>query len=96
MLPTQLRTFYAVAREGSFTAAARVLHVSQPTLTSQIKKLEASYGIDLFRRHGRGVELTETGKQLLKIAKLALFSVLHFCDIIVKILKLILLMECMM
>ena len=68
MLPTQLRTFYAVAREGSFTAAARVLHVSQPTLTSQIKKLEASYGIDLFRRHGRGVELTETGKQLLKIA----------------------------
>ena len=68
MLPTQLRTFYAVAREGSFTAAARVLRVSQPTLTSQIKKLEASYGIDLFRRHGRGVELTETGKQLLKIA----------------------------
>ena len=68
MLPTQLRTFYAVAREGSFTAAARVLHVSQPTLTSQIKKLEASYGVDLFRRHGRGVELTETGKQLLKIA----------------------------
>ena len=68
MLPTQLRTFYAVAREGSFTAAARVLHVSQPTLTSQIKKLEASYGIELFRRHGRGVELTETGKQLLAIA----------------------------
>jgi len=68
MLPTQLRTFYAVAREGSFTAAARVLHVSQPTLTSQIKKLEASYGIELFRRHGRGVELTETGKQLLEIA----------------------------
>ena len=68
MLPTQLRTFYAVAREGSFTAAARVLHVSQPTLTSQIQKLESSYGIDLFRRHGRGVELTETGKQLLQIA----------------------------
>ena len=68
MLPTQLRTFYAVAREGSFTAAARVLRVSQPTLTSQIKKLEASYGIELFRRHGRGVELTETGKQLLEIA----------------------------
>ncbi|MBM09397.1 MAG: LysR family transcriptional regulator [Magnetovibrio sp.] len=68
MLSTQLRTFYAVAREGSFTAAADALHISQPTLSSQIQNLEALYGVELFRRHGRGVELTETGKQLMEIA----------------------------
>lgn len=69
MLPTQIRTFYAVAREGSFTAAAKVLSVSQPTLTSQIRDLESTYGVKLFRRHGRGVELTETGRTLLSIAR---------------------------
>ena len=68
MLPTQIRTFYAVAREGSFTAAAKVLHVSQPTLTSQVRDLETTYGVKLFRRHGRGVELTEIGRNLLSIA----------------------------
>ena len=68
MLPTQLRTFYAVAREGSFTAAAKVLNFSQPTLTSQVRKLEDAYGVELFHRHGRGVALTETGKSLLSIA----------------------------
>ncbi len=68
MLPTQMRTFYAVAREGSFTAAAKVLHVSQPTLTSQVRDLETTYGVRLFRRHGRGVELTDTGRTLLSIA----------------------------
>ena len=63
-----MRTFYAVAREGSFTAAAKVLRVSQPTLTSQVRDLETTYGVKLFRRHGRGVELTETGRTLLSIA----------------------------
>jgi aminoethylphosphonate catabolism LysR family transcriptional regulator len=63
-----MRTFYAVAREGSFTAAAKVLHVSQPTLTSQVRDLETTYGVRLFRRHGRGVELTDTGRTLLSIA----------------------------
>lgn len=68
MLPTQLRTFYAVAREGSFTAAAKALRVSQPTLTSQVRNLESTYGVKLFRRHGRGVELTDNGQTLLSIA----------------------------
>jgi len=69
MLPTQWRTFYAVASEGSFTAAAKALHVSQPTLTSQVRDLETTYGVRLFRRHGRGVELTDTGRTLLSIAR---------------------------
>ncbi|MEE8352247.1 MAG: LysR substrate-binding domain-containing protein [Rhodospirillales bacterium] len=65
MLYTQLRSFHAVAREGSVTAAARVLRISQPTITTQIKELEATYGVELFHRHGRGLELTELGQEFL-------------------------------
>lgn len=69
MSPTQARAFNAVAREGSFTAAARALNVSQPTVTTQVKELEAYYGVELFHRHGRGVHLTETGRRLLTIVQ---------------------------
>jgi aminoethylphosphonate catabolism LysR family transcriptional regulator len=65
---TQLRSFLAVARAGGFTAAARILHVSQPTLTTQIRLLEEQYGVELFHRIGRGVRLTDTGRQLFELA----------------------------
>ena len=65
---TQLRSFLAVAQAGGFTAAARLLHVSQPTLTSQVRLLESQYGVELFHRIGRGVTLTETGQRLLAVA----------------------------
>lgn len=65
MLYTQLRSFHAVAREGSATVAARVLMISQPTITTQIKELEAMYGAELFHRRGRGLELTRLGQELL-------------------------------
>ena len=42
---TQMRSFHAVAKAGSFTGAARDLNVSQPTVTEQVKELEATYGI---------------------------------------------------
>jgi aminoethylphosphonate catabolism LysR family transcriptional regulator len=61
---SQLRAFVAVARAGGVSAAARALHVSQPTLTAQIRLLEEKYGVELFHRVGRGVELTETGRRL--------------------------------
>ena len=57
-----LRYFWAVAREGSVTAAARSLHVSQPAVSAQIKKLETSLGQELFQREGRGLTLTPEGK----------------------------------
>lgn len=69
MLYTQLRSLHAVAREGSATKASRVLNVSQPTITTQIKELEARHGLELFRRHGRRLELTDLGRQLLSITQ---------------------------
>lgn len=53
-----LRTFLAVYRDGSFTGAARQLTVSQPTVTAQIKSMEAALGRPLFTRLPRGVEPT--------------------------------------
>ena len=59
------RTFVAVAREGSFTRAARRLDRTQPTLTAAVAKLEAALGAELFERAGRGVRLTRAGRLLL-------------------------------
>lgn len=50
-----LRTFLAVHRSGSFTAAARTLGLSQPTVTTQIRALERRLGRELFERQARGV-----------------------------------------
>jgi LysR family transcriptional regulator, low CO2-responsive transcriptional regulator len=66
---TQLRSFYAVARAGGFTGAARLLHVSQPTVTTQVRFLEEAYGVELFHRRGRSVKITAFGEQLLEIAR---------------------------
>ncbi len=64
MRHTQLRSFYAVAKLGSFTKAAEYLHVSQPTITAQIKALEEQYNVCLFHRQRNNNRLTETGHAL--------------------------------
>ena len=69
MTPTQLRAFHAVASTGSFTAAARALHTSQPPITTHVRELEERYGVELFHRHGRGAELTAVGRKLLAITQ---------------------------
>jgi LysR family carnitine catabolism transcriptional activator len=61
----QLEAFIAAARTGSFSAAAELVHVSQPALTSMIKKLEERLGATLFERSSRGAALTPTGRELL-------------------------------
>lgn len=66
---TNLRTFWMVARTGSFRAASEELNVSQPALTRQVKDLEKTYGITLLTRTGNGSEPTEAGKQLLERAE---------------------------
>ncbi|MGB9604573.1 MAG: LysR family transcriptional regulator, partial [Bryobacteraceae bacterium] len=61
----QLRYFLAVARAGSFSRAAAREHVSQPTLSEQIRQLERELRIPLFERLARGVRLTVAGERLL-------------------------------
>jgi len=58
----QVRCFCAALELGSFTAAAAALHVSQPAVAEQIRKLEQVLGADLFVRAGRGVVPTDAGR----------------------------------
>jgi DNA-binding transcriptional LysR family regulator len=60
----QLTYFLAAADHGSFSAAAQSLHMAQPSLSEQIRRLEAELGVALFARVGRGLELTEAGRLL--------------------------------
>lgn len=60
----QLRAFHAVAAEGGFLRAAERLNVTQPTLSEQVKQLEAAYGVKLFERRGRRSEITDLGRAL--------------------------------
>jgi DNA-binding transcriptional LysR family regulator len=60
-----LGSFVAVAEELHFTRAAQRQHLSQQTLSSQIRQLETSLGVELFHRTTRKVELTEAGRTLL-------------------------------
>jgi LysR family hydrogen peroxide-inducible transcriptional activator len=68
----QLRYFCAVAETGSFSRAAEQSHVSQPSLSQQILKLEDELGARLFDRLGRSVRLTELGKTFLPRARAVL------------------------
>ncbi|MBI2688415.1 MAG: LysR family transcriptional regulator [Acidobacteria bacterium] len=71
----QLRYFLTVARTGSFVRAAEEENVAQPSLSQQIKKLEAALGVPLFDRLGRGVRLTRYGQALAVRAQEILRSV---------------------
>ncbi|MFN2098732.1 LysR family transcriptional regulator [Altererythrobacter sp. MF3-039] len=62
----QVRAFLATAEEGSFSAAARALKTTQPTVGRQVASLEESLGLALIERSGRGLALTETGLDLLE------------------------------
>jgi aminoethylphosphonate catabolism LysR family transcriptional regulator len=68
MIAAQLKSFFTVARLGSFTQAARQLGVSQPTVTAQIRALEAEYGVELFYRGGKRLMLSDVGRDLMPMA----------------------------
>lgn len=60
----QLRILLAVAEHMHFTRAAEALYITQPAVSAAIQSLEAEYGVKLFHRVGRRVEITEAGKLL--------------------------------
>ena len=61
----QLVLFLTTAEQGSFNGAARALHLSQPAVSEQVRRLEAELGVPLFARVGRGLELTPAGRRFL-------------------------------
>ncbi len=60
--------FWMVAKEGGISRASEKLHLAQPTLSSQIRKLEKTIGTNLFDRVGRSMVLTETGQTVYRFA----------------------------
>lgn len=71
----QLAYFVAVADEGNFTRAAERLHVAQPGVSAQVKRLERELGQELLDRSGRTVRLTDVGAAALPHARAALAAV---------------------
>ena len=65
----KLRIFHAVADAGSLTHAGDTLHLSQSAVSRQIRALEESLNTTLFRRHARGLLLTEQGELLFEATR---------------------------
>ncbi len=65
----QMRAFSSVARTGSFTGAARQLHLTQSAVSMLVQQLEDELGVRLFDRSRHAVTLTEAGQQLLPLAR---------------------------
>jgi DNA-binding transcriptional LysR family regulator len=75
-----LRYFVALADAGSFTDAARRMHIAQPTLSQQIRRLEELIGAPLLIRRREGLSLTEAGAVLLEEGRAVLAQVHHGVD----------------
>lgn len=76
----QLEYFLAAVEHGSFAAASAHLHIAQPSLSDQIKRLERLVGGQLFIRTNRNLQLTDMGRQLIPMAQ----STLHSADALVE------------
>ncbi|MFE9173189.1 LysR family transcriptional regulator [Streptomyces kebangsaanensis] len=79
----RLRYFLAVAQEANFTRAAELMHISQPGISAQIRRLESDLGATLIDRSGRGAALTTAGEVVFDHAKsvlAAMESLRHAVD----------------
>jgi len=77
----QLRCFVTVAEELHFRHAAEKLNMSQPPLTQRIRDMERDLGVELFRRFGNKVDLTDAGRAVLKAAKETLAQAEVLCEV---------------
>lgn len=77
----QIRYALSVAKERSFTKAGMRLNISQSAVSEQVKLLEDEIGFPLFRRTGRGIELTERGRTFLYEAERVVGDVLSLTDV---------------
>ncbi|HUX91465.1 MAG TPA: transcriptional activator NhaR [Gallionellaceae bacterium] len=64
-----LRYFWTVAKTGSIARAAEQLHLAPHSISGQLKEFETTLGVDLFRRAGRNLELTDAGRRILSYAE---------------------------
>jgi LysR family cyn operon transcriptional activator len=78
----QLTYFLAAAEQGSFTAAADVLHLARPSVSEQIANLEGELGVALFVRTGRRLELTDAGRLLRPEAERTLTAASDASDVV--------------
>ena len=69
MTDKRLMVFQAVAETNSFTKAAELIHLTQPAVTFQVRKLEEELGMQVFLRARNAIEITEAGKIALKCAE---------------------------
>lgn len=76
----KLRYFTTVAELGSFTKAARQLHIAQPALSRQVRMLEENLGLQLLSRSTRGVVLTDAGQILLNHARALAANLAHVVE----------------
>ncbi|MFH1071744.1 MAG: LysR substrate-binding domain-containing protein, partial [Candidatus Glassbacteria bacterium] len=82
----QLRFFHSVAERGGFTAAATELHLTQPAVSNQVRKLEDDLGTRLFERYGRQVKLTRAGEVLYTYTR-RIFQQVHEAETILEDLR---------
>ena len=75
-----MRAFLAVARHLSFTAAARELEITQSAVSQRVQRLERQLGIGLFRRGGRGLELSSAGRRLAETGETAFSQIARVVD----------------
>lgn len=64
-----LRYFWMVAKTGSIARAAEQLHLTPQSISGQLSEFSDALGVELFRRAGRNLELTDTGRRILSYAE---------------------------
>ncbi|UOK69447.1 LysR family transcriptional regulator [Ancylobacter polymorphus] len=78
----QLKYFVQITESGNFSRAAEMLRIAQPSLSQQVKNLEDELGVELLRRHARGVTPTEMGQQFYDHARRILEEVERVKDVV--------------